>query len=146
MSSTFRNNEEGMSFSGGPIEITASTFTENRTGITAFMANALIRENDIFQNETGIFVGENGGGLTIINNNIYSNTGYNIRVGDFNVKEVDARANWWGTDDPAETIFDGRREPGVGRVIFEPILEEILLFGEEDEEEQAEALEGEEEE
>ncbi len=134
ISSTFRNNEEGMSFSSGPVEITGSTFTENRTGITAFMANALIRENNIFQNETGIIVSEKGGGLTVINNNIYSNTGYNIRVGDLNVEDVDARANWWGTDDPAGTIFYGQQEPVVGKVIFEPVLEEMLLFGEEEEE------------
>ena len=60
---------------------------------------------------------------------MHSNTNYNIRVGDFNLEDVDARDNWWGTDDPAGTIFDGRREPGVGKVIFEPFLTERVSFG-----------------
>ena len=37
-------------------------------------------------------------------------------------------------EDPSETIFDGRIEPGVGKVIFEPVLEEKLPFTEEEKE------------
>jgi parallel beta-helix repeat protein len=120
----FRKNQGGMRFRSGPIEIANSLFTENRIGIRVFRANALIRKNAIFENETGIFVREKGGGLTIRKNNIYSNTRYNIRVGDFNFEDVDARENWWGTDSPVKTILDGRREPGVGKVIYEPYLRE----------------------
>lgn len=134
INSTFSRNGGGMRFRSGPVEISGSLFSENRIGIRAFLANALIKENEIVNNETGIFVREKGGGLTIRLNNIYSNSNYNIKIGDFNVEDVDARDNWWGTDDPVQTIMDGRTEPGVGKVIFEPVLADKLPFGDEEEE------------
>jgi hypothetical protein len=124
--SRFRKNQGGMRFRSGPIEIRRSQFSENRIGIRAFRANALIAENDIVHNETGIFVREKGDGLTIHKNNMHSNTNYNIRVGDFNVEDVNAKGNWWGTERPEDTIFDGRREPGVGKVMYEPYLRELV--------------------
>lgn len=126
MNSVFKNNDGGMRFRSGPVEISRSLFTENRIGMRAFMATALIKENEFKSNDTAIFVREKGDGLTIRNNNFSSNIDYSIRVGDFNLEDVDARDNWWGTDNPEETIFDGRREPGVGNVIFEPFFEEKL--------------------
>ncbi len=128
--SRFKNNMGGMRFRSGPVEISGSSFSENRIGIRAFRANALITGNSIKNNETGIFVREKGGGLTIRNNDIYSNTGYNIRVGDFNMEDVDAKENWWGSNDPAGTIFDGRKEPGVGRVIYDPYVKEKMVIKE----------------
>jgi hypothetical protein len=124
--SRFVKNQGGIRFRSGPLEITKSLFEGNRFGMRSFRGNALIKENIILKNETGIFVREKGDGLTIRRNNMYSNTRYNIRVGDFNLEDIDARENWWGSDNPAETIFDGRREPGVGKVIFEPYLKERL--------------------
>lgn len=126
--SSFRNNNGGMRFRSGPIEITGSEFSENRIGMRAFRANALIKGNEFFNNETGIFVREKGGGLTIRGNNFHSNSSYHIRVGDFNVEDVDAKENWWGGDDPEEMIYDGRREPGVGKVFYEPVLKEKAKF------------------
>jgi parallel beta-helix repeat protein len=124
--SVFRNNDGGMRFRSGPVEISGSLFSGNRIGLRAFMATALIKENEFESNDTAIFVREKGAGLTIRNNNFYSNTDYSIRVGDFNLEDVDARENWWGTENPVETIFDGRREPGVGKVVFEPFFKEKL--------------------
>ena len=124
LNSRFRNNDGGMRFRSGPMEITGSQFTENRIGMRAFRANALIKGNEFINNETGIFIREKGGGLTIRKNNFHSNSSYHIRVGDFNVEDVDAKENWWGGNDPEEMIFDGRREPGVGKVIYEPYLRE----------------------
>lgn len=124
LNSRFRNNDGGIRFRSGPVEISGSEFSGNRIGMRAYIANALIHGNNIFNNETGIFVREKGGGLTIRKNNFYSNSGYSIRVGDFNVEDVDAVENWWGSSDPSETIFDGRREPGVGKVLYEPFLKD----------------------
>jgi parallel beta-helix repeat protein len=124
--SRFSNNDGGMRFRSGPMEIAGSQFFKNRIGMRAFMANALIKGNEFFDNETGIFIREKGGGLTIRGNNFHSNSSYNIRVGDFNVEDIDARENWWGGNDPEEMIFDGRREPGVGKVIYEPVLTEKI--------------------
>jgi hypothetical protein len=71
-------------------------------------------------------VREQGGGLQIRENNIFGNRDYNIRVGDFNREDIQATGNWWGTDDPAETIFDARREPGIGTVLYDPPLRQPL--------------------
>jgi parallel beta-helix repeat protein len=124
--SRFKNNYGGMRFRSGPMEIAGSQFFNNRIAMRAFRASALIKGNEFFDNETGIFVREKGGGLTIRGNNFHSNSGYHIRVGDFNVEDVDARENWWGGNDPEEMIFDGRREPGVGKVIYEPYFKEKI--------------------
>ncbi len=128
--SRFIRNQGGVRFRSGPVEITDSLFKDNGIGIRAFRASALIERNDISENETGIFVREGGGGLTIRRNNIYSNTNYNIKAGDFNTEDINAKENWWGTADPAGTIFDARREPGIGTVVFEPVLNEKVETGE----------------
>ncbi len=132
--STFSFNDGGMRFRSGPIEISSSLFTGNRIGLRAFLANAVIKDSEFVNNETGIFIREKGSGVTIRNSNIYANSNFNIRVGDFNIENINAAGNWWGTEDPASTIFDGRQEPGVGKVLFEPFLLEKLPFTEEEKE------------
>ena len=113
-----------MRFRSGPAEIRDSTFENNSIGIRAYIGNAVIRGNTIRKNEIGIFVREKGGGLVITGNNILDNSSYGIRVGDFNDEDVNARGNWWGGADPSSAIFDGKDEPGIGRVLFEPFLAE----------------------
>ncbi|GFE56431.1 hypothetical protein AOG1_03100 [Geobacter sp. AOG1] len=125
----FKKNYGGMRFRSGPVQVTRSVFEDNVIGIRAYIGNAVIRENRITRNETGIFVREKGGGLTITRNDIFDNSNYNIRVGDFNNEDIDAKGNWWGTDNPPQTIFDGRNEPGIGNVLFEPALKEPVKPG-----------------
>ncbi|RII26422.1 MAG: hypothetical protein CXR31_10675 [Geobacter sp.] len=125
----FKKNYGGMRFRSGPVQIARSVFEDNVIGIRAYIGNAVIRENRITKNETGIFVREKGGGLTITRNNIFDNSNYNIRVGDFNNEDIDAKENWWGTVNPLQTIFDGRSEPGIGNVLFEPSLREPVKPG-----------------
>ena len=120
--SRFSRNFGGMRFRSGPVLISRSTFTDNAIGIRAYRGNGRITENSVTGNGVGIFVREKGAGLTITANDIFANSDYNVRVGDFNDEDVNARGNWWGTADPADTIFDGRREPGIGVVIYEPYL------------------------
>lgn len=127
--SHFTNNFGGMRFRSGPVEIKRSTFDNNSIGIRAYLGNALIRENNITRNETGIFVREKGGGLSITRNNIFENSNYNIRIGDFNNEDVPAKDNWWGSLDPLATFFDGRNEPGIGNVLYEPFQREPLKSG-----------------
>ena len=120
----FSNNYGGIRFRSGPVEIKRSIFDGNSTGIRSYMGSAVITENVITGNEIGIFVREKGGGLTIKKNNIFSNSEYNIRSGDFNDEDIDATENWWGDGNPTDMIFDGRKEPGVGRVNYEPYVKE----------------------
>ncbi len=120
--SYFANNYGGMRFRSGPAEIRNSTFENNVIGVRAYIGNAVIRENTIRKNEIGIFIREKGGGLAIADNNILDNSSYGIRVGDFNNEDINAQRNWWGGLDPSTAIFDDKDEPGIGKVLFEPVL------------------------
>jgi len=119
----FVNNQGGIRFTSGPIDVRRSFFGKNEVGIRAFRGSAFITENIITGNDTGIFVREKGGGLRITRNNLFDNSGYSIRMGDFNNEDVDARDNWWGSDAPASKIYDAVTEPGIGAVRYEPISE-----------------------
>jgi len=119
-----RKNGGGMRFRSGPVTIRQSVFRDNGIGIRAYMGNALIEENIIAENEIGLFVRERGGGLVVRRNNFFANSDYNIRSGDFNTEDIRAEGNWWGTMEPLTTIFDGRREEGIGKVLLEPYLSE----------------------
>jgi parallel beta-helix repeat protein len=118
-----------MRFRSGPVEIKRSIFEGNYIGMRAYRGNAVISDNIITKNEIGIFVREKGGGLTITHNNLFGNSGYNIRVGDFNDEDVSAPGNWWGYGAPADKLFDGRTEPGIGKVIYEPYLKAPVETG-----------------
>lgn len=118
-----RLNLGGMRFRSGPVVIKNSVFRENGIGIRSYLGNAVIENNIITANEIGIFVRERGGGLTVRHNNFFANTDYNIRSGDFNSEDIPAAGNWWGPTEPTTTFFDGRQEEGVGKVLFEPSLQ-----------------------
>jgi nitrous oxidase accessory protein NosD len=117
-----RQNLGGMRFRSGPVVIRHSVFRDNGIGIRSYIGNGTIEENVITANETGLFVRERGSGLKISRNNFSKNTDYNIRSGDFNTEDIPAADNWWGEGAPLATIFDGRQEEGVGKVLFEPYL------------------------
>jgi hypothetical protein len=121
-----RHNSGGMRFRSGPVTVRQSVFTDNGIGIRSYLGNAVIEENVITKNEIGLFVRERGGGLTLKRNNIFANSDYNIRSGDFNSEDIPAAGNWWGTSDPASTFYDGNQEEGVGKVLFAPFLSEPL--------------------
>lgn len=121
-----RHNSGGMRFRSGPVTVRQSVFTDNGIGIRSYIGNAIIEENVITKNEIGLFVRERGGGLTLRRNNIFANSDYNIRSGDFNSEDIPAAGNWWGTSDPASTFYDGNQEAGVGKVLFTPFLTEPL--------------------
>lgn len=125
---SFRNNGGGLRFRSGPMQIRNSLFQDNGIGIRAYLGKAEIRGSVITGNDKGIFVREQGGGLTIQGNNIFANKDYDIWVGDFNREDIQAPGNWWGEGDPAEKIFDARREPGIGTVHYEPVLPEPLVI------------------
>ena len=120
--STFRSNQGGMRFRSGPVRFNGNLFEKNGIGIRSYIGKAVISGNTIRGNEVGIFVRERGGGLSIAGNNIHDNSSYNIRIGDFNTEDVDARGNWWGSGDPLAGIFDARSEPGIGTVCIDPML------------------------
>ncbi|MBU1708470.1 MAG: right-handed parallel beta-helix repeat-containing protein [Proteobacteria bacterium] len=120
---SFSNNYGGMRFRSGPVTISQSKFSNNIIGIRSFLGIAKIENNLITDNEKGIFVREKANGLSITANNIFLNHDYNVRIGEFNKEDLDARENWWGpTENPKDLFFDANREPGIGYVIYEPVL------------------------
>ncbi len=125
--SQFRKNYGGMRFMSGPIEVKRSRFEDNYIGLRSYKGKALITQNVITRNEIGIFVREKGSGLTVTRNNVFANSSYNMRVGDANDEDVNAQENWWGYGNPGDTIFDGRVEPGIGKVNYEPFLKEPYM-------------------
>lgn len=125
----FLDNDGGIRFRSGPMLLTRSLFSGNRVGVRAYLGRMEISENEFFGNEIAIFVREGGEGVAINRNNLHDNERYNLRLGDFNTADVDARENWWGGPDPLATIFDGRREAYIGKVIYEPFLANPLALG-----------------
>ncbi len=122
--STIRNSEVGLRFRSGPLTICNCRFTTNRIGLRSYQGVAQITDSDFTDNEIGIFVREKGSGLSITRSNFHGNSGFNIRIGDFNDEDVTAMDNWWGTEGPLKTIFDARNEPGIGQVLYEPFRRE----------------------
>jgi len=121
---TIRNSEVGLRFRSGPLTISNCRFTDNRIGLRSYQGIAQITDSDFSDNEIGVFVREKGSGLSITRSNFHNNSGFNIRIGDFNDEDVKATDNWWGTNDPLQTIFDARNEPGIGRVLYVPFRKE----------------------
>lgn len=118
----FTDNNLGIRFRSGPIKLSHSLFARNHIGVRAFLGNSDIFENEFSNNEIGVFIREGGAGVKIYRNNFLNNERYDLRLGDFNKDDVDARNNWWGTDLPQGKIFDGHQESYIGMVRFEPVL------------------------
>ena len=120
---SIRNNYGGLRFRSGPVDIMNSSFMGNEIGLRSNRGVGLLTESLITENRIGIFIREKGSGLKIRKNNLFANKDYNIRVGDFNDEDVDAKGNWWGGVEPGDTIFDERFEPGIGAVHYDPHAE-----------------------
>lgn len=124
----FQDNDGGLRFRSGPMRLTNSLFTGNRIGLRSFFGKMEVLENEFTGNEIAIFVREGGAGVAIHRNNLHGNERYNLRLGDFDKEDVDARENWWGQGDPLATIFDGRIESYIGKVVYEPYLDRPLAL------------------
>lgn len=125
---TIRNSEVGLRFRSGPLTISKCRFTGNKIGLRSYQGIAQITDSDFTGNEIGIFVREKGSGLNITRSNLFQNSAYNIRIGDFNEEDVKAAGNWWGQNDPAATFFDAGNEPGIGYVLFKPFSSERIAW------------------
>lgn len=114
-SSTFISNHTAIEWGK---EIVASLIISNNTGISS--ATGQIHHNTIAYNRTGVILGHSP---SFEGNNIFKNTEYNLRTVGSNNK--DAPNNWWGTTDTdtiEEGIYDGRDDPLLGLVNYEPFL------------------------
>lgn len=126
----FIGNVVGVIANGSTVTIEANTFRNNHRGINAVNSgNPTIVGNDITQNTfAGIWIWE-GSSASLTGNNIYDNA-MNIGLGRSN-QNVNAENNWWGTTDRStiETLIqDGKDEPGLGIVNFEPYAMEPFIL------------------
>ena len=123
-----RHNVDGFRFSTAPVTLENSLLTENENGIRFEErgAGAVIRSNRITRNRIGVFAVIKCLGLTTFkNNSIENNSDYAVKMGIEQREDIPLKGNWWGSSDALEisgNFFDGRREPGLGRVEFEPYL------------------------
>jgi parallel beta-helix repeat protein len=83
-----------------------------------------ISGNEITANQKGIFFFK-AEGMKISGNNINGNLEYNLALADEQTKDIPVTDNWFGTTERAkieESIFDGKADPTLARIIYEPFL------------------------
>lgn len=120
----FRGNYGGVRFKGGDVRLRENRFEENEIGVRCWKASPAIDGNTFVRNRTGIFFREQVEGA-FVRGNRFENDEYDVKLGEMQTTDVDARGNWWkaaGTGFLQERIFDGADSEGVGRVITEPAL------------------------
>ena len=123
-------NVDGFRFSTAPVTLEDSLLTRNVNGIRFEErgAGAVIRNNSITRNLIGVFSVIKCRGLTVFeNNSIDHNTDYAVKMGIEQRDDIPMTGNWWGSPDQdriKEAFFDGRIEPELGTVLFEPYLTE----------------------
>lgn len=124
----FRYNFEGVRFSTTDVRIENNDFVENYYAIRseAHGSRAIVTKNRFRGNDFAFFpVQKNGDTVKTFGNDIAESIHYNIKFGMNQKQDMDFANNWWGTADPAEiaeTIWDGGREAGLGRVTWRPFL------------------------
>ncbi len=124
----FRSCVDGFRFSTAEGTFERNTMTGNVYGVRYEERNskALLRRNEITGNKVGIFcVMESPGRIVIRGNRIHGNADYDFKLGSRQRADIPAQDNWWGTADAdaiRSKIFDRRREPELGAVLFEPYL------------------------
>jgi hypothetical protein len=127
--SLFRYNFEGVRFSTTDVRIENNDFIENYYGVRseAHGSRAIVTRNRFRGNDFAFFpVQKNWDTVKTYGNDIADSIHYNIKFGMNQKQNMEFSDNWWGTADPesiAETIWDGAKEPGLGRVNWHPFLD-----------------------
>ncbi|UCG39429.1 MAG: right-handed parallel beta-helix repeat-containing protein [bacterium] len=125
-----RHNVDGFRFSTAPVVLEDSLLTRNENGIRFEErgAGASVRGNIVTDNRFGLFAVIKCEGLSVMENNLFENNSeYNVKMGERQTTDLPLSCNWWGTSLDGEiraSFFDGRMEPGLGRVLYEPYLKE----------------------
>lgn len=125
-----RRNVDGFRFSTAPVTLENSLLTRNVNGIRFEErgAGATVRRNVVSGNKVGVFAVIKCAGMTVFEENLFENNlDYNVKMGERQSEDIPMKPNWWGTSDPEKirgTFFDGKFEPDLGRVLFEPYLTE----------------------
>ncbi len=140
----FMHNNEGLRFGRVKLKIDHNEFRDNNIAIrfTRMEGPVEIKFNNISHNHVGILLVPSGqnivdffdpghtgrpwneGHLEIINNNIYANDDYNLKLGAKQKWNLRISGNWWGGDDLRiirTGIFDHQCDPDLGRALVTPL-------------------------
>jgi hypothetical protein len=122
------------------VEISNNLIVNNTRGIEIVVSTALaynhryvLTNNTVANNQFGVTLWENWYPtpltITLLNNNIYSNTEYNLDLGYNRVNgipvKVNSTSNYWGTTSQQEIsqkIYDYYDNYNLGEVLFSPYL------------------------
>lgn len=131
---TFRDNSSGgIRGKAGNVEVTGCDIEGMDIGIRYWKGALYVHHNTISRNKTGIFLRQECGAAKIDHNNIYGNDDYDLKLGDGQKEDVDARYNWWGgvlITDIRGKIYDKSRETYIGRAMINPVLKEAVSINE----------------
>ncbi|MHB8173629.1 MAG: right-handed parallel beta-helix repeat-containing protein [Nitrospirota bacterium] len=118
---TFMHNSfGGVRGKGGKVEIADCILKGMQIGIRYWKGAPFIHNSEISDNRTGIFWRQGCEGASIKYNNFQGNKDYDIKLGEGQTKDIDARMNWWGGGNPK--VYDRHRENYIGSVITKPAL------------------------
>lgn len=128
--SLFRHNYEGIRFSTTDIVIEHNDIVNNYYGIRceANGSRTTVTKNRLLDNDYAFFpVRKTGESVKIFDNNIANSKVYQLNLGQMQNEDLDLSNNWWGTTEAkviAASIFDKAMDPALGRVKFEPFLQQ----------------------
>ena len=115
-----RNSFGGIRGKGGKVEIAGCVLKGMQIGMRYWKGAPYIHNSDIMDDGTGIFWRQGCEGSKIKYNNFQGNRDYDIKLGEGQSGDIDARLNWWGDERPK--LYDRHRESYIGRVVTEPAL------------------------
>jgi len=131
--SVFRYNVDGVRFSTVNLEVVGNRIHHNTHGVRyeERRGQAYVHDNDIHDNDIGIFVVTRSENQTRIEeNNIRDNRQYNVKLGLDQSGDVSFPRNWWGSADReviAASFFDGTADSALGRVTApEPLTQPVV--------------------
>ncbi len=121
----FFNNHEGLRYSTVRGEIRHNAFVGNTVGVRfeGRQSRVLVEKNLFRDNDIAVFPVTLGSREDRFRSNIFSSRDYNVRFGLEQKDDMDFSHNFWGVssrDRILDTIFDGRDDPSLGTVEFEP--------------------------
>jgi len=87
---------------------------------------------NITSNYEGIFLNQHDDACVIRDNNIHSNAGMDLRLGEFHDTDVRLAGNWWGTSDAAKIeakVYDRADDEAIGDAVLRPAKEKVCNAG-----------------
>jgi hypothetical protein len=123
----FVANVDGVRFSTARLRVEESWIHENTNGVRFEERGhaAEIVANEIADNHVGIFAVTESRGRSVFRHNNIRRNRYPVKLGWEQPYDLAFPENHWGREDEAEileSVFDGRKDPALGRVSLTPVL------------------------